>query len=307
MKIGSHLLLRHHSLAPAQTSLLQQVIQTLQDPPNRRREPQLLQLASFLSHLKFFNGLDERTEVVRACCKQLTHEAWQKGDVVFRKGDPGDKFYIILAGTLGVYINTTVTREVQQDNGIALLKSSFELQEVKEIREGETFGELALITNSTRAATVQCKSDCHLAVLDKAEYLRLLGKLEQQKLQELVNFLQSLPLFRDWGKMSTQRVSYYFTPVSYIRKQVVYRSQDTANYVYIVKQGEFELSQNVTKSLGKLQTAKHFFHQFAVSVLGKGEVFGHSEVMQGVPRQHTCTCTSATGLLLVISKSVPIT
>lgn len=304
MKKAPHLLQRRLSFSSIPASSLQTAVQVLQDPPARRKEVQLQQLAAYLDNLKFFSELEERSEVVRACCRHLTYEGGGKGTTVFHKGDSGDKFYIILSGCLGVYIQTTVKREVLQEAGIALVKSSLELQEVRELRAGDTFGELALITNSLRAATVQCKTDCHLAVMGKADYLRLLGKLEQQKLQELVEFLQTLPLFRGWGKTSTQRISYYFTPVDYLRKQTVYRIHDPATQVYIVRYGEFELSQDVTKSLGKLQGAKQFFHKYAVSLLGKGELFGDSEVMQGLPRQYSCTCATAHGTLLVISKAV---
>lgn len=304
MKIAPHFLQRKLSVVSLPSSSLQTAVQILQDPPARRKENQVQQLAAYLDNLKFFSELEARTEVVRACCKHLTYEGGCKGTAVFRKGDSGDKFYIILSGILGVYIHTTVKREVLQEAGIALIKSSLELQEVRELRSGDTFGELALITNSVRAATVQCKTDCHLAVMGKADYLRVLGKLEQQKLQELVQFLQTLPLFRGWGKTSTQRISYYFTHVDYLRKQTVYSVHDPATHVYIVRHGEFELSQDVTKSMGKMQGAKHFFHKYTVSILGKGELFGDSEVMQGLPRQYSCTCVSAHGTLLVVSKPV---
>ena len=307
MKIAPHFLKRRMSFSSAPASSQQTAIQILQDLPARRKEIQLQQLAAYLDNLKFFSELEERSQVVRACCKHLTYEIGHKDSVVFRKGDPGDKFYIILSGCLGVYIHTIVKREVLQEAGVALVKSSLELQEVRELRAGDTFGELALITNSQRAATVQCKTECHLAVMEKADYVRLFGRLQQQKLQELVEFLQTLPLFKGWGKMSTQRLSYYFAPVEYLRKQAVYHIQDPATHVYIVRYGEFELSQDVTKSLGKLQGAKHFFHRYTVSLLGKGEMFGDSEVMQGLPRQYSCTCATAHGTLLVISKAVRLT
>lgn len=43
---------------------------------------------------------------------------------------------------------------------------------------GDYFGELALITGDPRAASVQAKGDCKLAVLDRKSFKRLLGSVE---------------------------------------------------------------------------------------------------------------------------------
>ena len=45
-------------------------------------------------------------------------------------------------------------------------------------KEGDYFGELALINDQKRAATVKAKGDIQLAVLDRAAFKRLLGPIE---------------------------------------------------------------------------------------------------------------------------------
>lgn len=42
--------------------------------------------------------------------------------------------------------------------------------EVAKLKDGKSFGELALIQNKPRAATIKCVQDSHFAVLDKAVY-----------------------------------------------------------------------------------------------------------------------------------------
>lgn len=286
-------------------------LQVLHEHPSRRKDAQLQLLASYISNIKFFAELIERhsPDALKACCKYLTHEAWKKGDTLFRKGDVGTKFFIILYGSVGIYVKTSVILETHyEDVRLTQLKSAVELQEVRQLLSGESFGELALITNNTRAATVICKSDCHFAVLEKSDYLRILGKLEQQKLEDVVEFLQSLPLFRGWRKLQIQRVSYYFQPVKYIRKQVVYRCKDPPTHVYIIKSGEFELTQDIAKSMESIKMPvlgnKKLFQKYQVTILGRGEVFGDKEIVEcGSSRVYTCTCTSS-GTLLVITKDV---
>lgn len=77
-------------------------------------------------------------------------------------GDAGSKFYIILKGLVGVLVPKNGEKNV--------------MIQVAELGSGYSFGELALITDKPRAATITCKEECHFAVLAKENYLTILGK-----------------------------------------------------------------------------------------------------------------------------------
>lgn len=49
---------------------------------------------------------------------------------------------------------------------------------VAQISSGGSFGELALINDTSRAATIQCLSDCYFATIDREDYNRILKKIE---------------------------------------------------------------------------------------------------------------------------------
>jgi CRP-like cAMP-binding protein len=53
---------------------------------------------------------------------------------------------------------------------------------------GKAFGELALLTNKPRAATLKCLTDCHFAVISKNVYDRVLKKIEIKNQNQLVDF-----------------------------------------------------------------------------------------------------------------------
>jgi len=81
------------------------IIQTLQKPPEKRNERDLQGLNPLLSELKFFKERkplkhDDLMEV----CKQMQYEFMEPREIVFRAGDHGDKFYIILKGKCQVQI-----------------------------------------------------------------------------------------------------------------------------------------------------------------------------------------------------------
>lgn len=46
--------------------------------------------------------------------------------------------------------------------------------EFTQLKSGKSFGELALIKNKPRAATIRCVEDCHFAVMSKDDYEKVL-------------------------------------------------------------------------------------------------------------------------------------
>ena len=79
----------------------------------------------------------------------LTRVAADAGDVVIRAGDVGDRFYIVADGELEV-----VAPGLQ-----------------KMAAEGDFFGEIALIRDVPRTATITAVTDSHLYAMDRADFL----------------------------------------------------------------------------------------------------------------------------------------
>lgn len=75
------------------------------------------------------------------------------GEVVVREGDKGEHFYIIESGAVTV------------EQGGAQQAS---------LGAGEVFGEIALLNDSPRNATVSCRQDCVLLLLDRESFRKLI-------------------------------------------------------------------------------------------------------------------------------------
>ena len=99
------------------------------------------------------------TELSKADLKKvsslMTEVFFKPGDVLMRQGEHGNEFVVILTGTANVEIDGVV---------------------VAHLGPGDYIGELAVIANEPRAATVTCTSDVDAEVLTRAEFFSLLDQ-----------------------------------------------------------------------------------------------------------------------------------
>ena len=85
-------------------------------------------------------------------------------DYIIKQGEEGNEFYILDEGTAYA---TKVTEEGKEP------------EKVMDYEVGDYFGELALLKNEPRNASIIAKSDCKLLYLERKAFKRLLGPLEQ--------------------------------------------------------------------------------------------------------------------------------
>lgn len=94
----------------------------------------------------------------------VTPISYHDGEVIIRQGDPGDRFYIIAEGSASV---------LQSKDGGAEL-------ELCRLQRGNYFGEIALLTDRPRAATVMAVGDCKVVCIDRPSFTRLFGLVQEQ-------------------------------------------------------------------------------------------------------------------------------
>ncbi len=117
-----------------------------------RRVPLLTNLSDGL-----FNEVLKRVELQSA----------EKGHVVFREGDAGDAFYLIREGRTDVY------RTVQGEKKLIAI-----------LGQDQYFGEMSLLSDESRNATVQCLTGCELVKISREDFLGIVEK-EGRMMEEL--------------------------------------------------------------------------------------------------------------------------
>lgn len=120
----------------------------------------------FLSRCDLFNHL--APENIEPLLGFIREQEYQSGEIVFQLDAPGDALYIIASGLVEVL--------------------NAEHQKLAELGPGEAFGEMALLSNSGRTATIRAKTDCRMLKVNKEDFDRLLA--EDDFLAEQVNKLR---------------------------------------------------------------------------------------------------------------------
>ncbi len=115
---------------------------------------------------------------VRRIVSRVHKRTFDAGTVIFRQDDPGDALYLIESGKVTIHAHTS---EHGEEKGVATMG------------EGDTFGEMALVTGQPRVATVEAEEDTIAWVIHKEDFDRIVfvsPKL-QQALEQLVKDRQN--------------------------------------------------------------------------------------------------------------------
>lgn len=114
------------------------------------------QLQQFLAEIPLFASLAEKqlAEIVRECRRRLL----PKGSILFFQNDPADGLYVVRSGSVSIHVAGSDGRELI----------------IGEMRPGDYFGELALITGRPRSTNASTVLKSELIFIPGPLFLKLL-------------------------------------------------------------------------------------------------------------------------------------
>jgi len=185
-----------------------------------KSDGQRSRLAEAVKHILLFRSLD--AEQMQEVLDAMFERKVQKGDYVIKQGDDGDNFYVIESGKYKVYVKMegdTSPKAVGGYDGAG------------------SFGELALMYNMPRAATVQAESDGSLWAMDRQTFRRIVLKNAYKKRQMYEALIDSVPMLKTLENYERMNLADALVPRMYTNGEAIIRQGDMADGMYFIEDG----------------------------------------------------------------------
>ena len=258
-------------------------------PRGKRPAEAISNLASVTASMRIFSGLiaSQGASALYHLCQFLQYECWGAKSYIFKYNDIGTKFYIILEGKVSILIPDT---------------DPTTFMEIMCLESGASFGEVALETSNPRSASAYCKGPSHFLVLEKKDYLKHFQRTISAAKQNLISFLQTLPMFNKISKVALTRLSYSITEKTCIKNQRVFREQQPVTHIYIIKEGEFGVCKTFIRDrqVSRINTNTKY-DTYTARKLGPGVMMGEEDAFNNNLHSYTAICNSDSGVLYCIT------
>lgn len=160
--------------------------------------PVVEQIIAVLEKVPLFEGLSRKD--LENIAKLVRGRTVKPGELLFKEGDAGDKFYIVQSGAV------EILKEKANSGG--------ESDRLAIRRTGDAFGEMALLSDAPRSATARAIEQSNLVVVSREQFDELLGgdTLATRIMRSLAKSLRALNVrfgARDSGGGNTNQITDY--------------------------------------------------------------------------------------------------
>jgi cAMP-dependent protein kinase regulator len=232
-------------------------------PPSFEKEVAPAAHPTALPVIPLFSDL-KKEELSRVMEKIRTRQV-AKGKAVCKEGDPGNSIYIIIHGKV------VVSRQHPARGKLVL----------KELKEGDFFGEFSYFSNSRRQATVEALLDTEVLEITKEDLEKIIQEFPSvskvlfkfYKERVLDNLLAASSLFQTFSPSERDQILTHLTLEEFPEGAMVIEEGSPGDCLYIIKSGEVEVF-----------TADAKEEKLVLATLREGDYFGEISLITGRPR-----------------------
>ncbi|XP_071779948.1 cGMP-dependent protein kinase 2 isoform X2 [Centroberyx gerrardi] len=178
----------------------------------------------------------------------MYERTYQQGEYVTKQGEPGNHLFVLADGKLDVF----------QHN--KLLTS---------IAVWTTFGELAILYNCTRTASVRAVNRVRTWALDREVFQNIMRRTAETRHEQYRNFLRSVSLLANLPEDKLSKIVDCLEVEYYDKGEYVIREGEEGSTFYIIAQGKVKVTQS---------TEAHKLPQI-INILQKGDYFGEKALI----------------------------
>ena len=203
------------------------------------------------------------------------------GEIIFKELDYTNTFYSIVAGSVDVEIKA---------------KDAGSKPSILNLKAGQYFGEMGLISGRRRTATVRAGADCVLLETPRRTMLKLISSVEDVRKQTDEKFVRNA-IFNYLGPMlGPEAVDALMAGGVELRRyntnDVITKDGDKADGLYLIRRGSVTVSKIVD---GKDKI---------LSYVSAGNYVGEMALLNDAPRSATITATVLTEILVLGAEGV---
>ena len=186
-------------------------------------------------------------DVLFKVVKGFTKEVTNANEDIIVQGDKGEYFYVVQKGECHVLIEHQHFSLDQTNGGI--IGHSGETGESNHvgpvmhgsIGPGGTFGELALMYNQPRQATIRAVVDTVLWKISRRNFQLIVATHEREKKRKNMNFLRGVPMLAKLSSSQLNDIADVVGTETFTNEEPVYLSEETSTMLYIIESGSVEL------------------------------------------------------------------
>jgi len=223
-----------------------------------KSEEQRGRIRAKLSQAFMFSALDEKEQNI--VINAMEEKTFEPEEYVIQQGENGDNLYVVDSGKLACY------KQFANNPEPTFLKN---------YEPGESFGELALLYNAPRAATIKAVEKSVLFALDRETFNHIVKDATMRKREEYENFLANLELTSNMDAYERSKIADAVKRVKIPAGEYVVRQGEKGDVFYLIEEGE----AYATKKVGESEETKEVFQYRA------GNYFGELALLKDVPRQ----------------------
>ncbi|XP_055619326.1 cAMP-dependent protein kinase type II regulatory subunit isoform X3 [Toxorhynchites rutilus septentrionalis] len=216
-----------------------------------KTDEQRARLCDSVKNILLFRSLDKEqmNEVLDAMFEKIA----KSKDYIIKQGDDGDNFYVIESGVYKAYVGEDQKHIHTYDNS-------------------GSFGELALLYNMPRAATIQAETDGQLWAMDRQTFRRILLKSAFRKRKMYEALLDAVPILKTLQNYERMNLADALVPHTYTKGERIIKQGDAADGMYFIEDGK--VSIRIQQDAGEVE----------ISNLEKGQYFGELALVTHRPR-----------------------
>lgn len=125
------------------------------------------EILSFLASVPMFSTLGESSLLLLAW--DCSFRQLEKGGILFFQSDPSDSAYVVCSGNISIVLSSPDGREIV----------------INDMKRGDLFGELGILTNKPRSTCAVGRTNCRLLEIPRETFLSILEAEPQLVLRML--------------------------------------------------------------------------------------------------------------------------